>query len=103
MFLDLEVPPSVRPGVRPELLKALVDGVVCAFQTHLDQATVQYMASRIADEISVDPDDVTANLLASERAVCGARRQLMHGRRSRGCTEPLKPPVRGRASVAPSS
>jgi hypothetical protein len=80
VFLDLEVPPSARPGVRPELLKAVVDGVVCAFQTHLDQTTVRDMASRIADEISVDPDEVAANLLAPERAVLGARRQLVHSR-----------------------
>ena len=80
VFLDLEAPPSARPGVRPKLLKALVDGVVSAFQGHLDEATVRGLASRIANGINVDPNDVTAKLLASGRAVLGSRHLLVHSR-----------------------
>jgi hypothetical protein len=80
VFLDLEVPPSTGPGVRPELLKTVLDGVVCAFQTHVDETTVHDMVSRIADELNVDPNDVAQNLLASGRAVLGARHQLVHRR-----------------------
>lgn len=80
IYLDLEAPPSARPGVRPELLKALIDGVVSAFQAHLDKTTVLDMASRIANEINVDPYDVTTRLLASDRAVLGSRHSLVHSR-----------------------
>jgi hypothetical protein len=66
--------------VRPELLKTVLDGVVCAFQTHVDETTVHDMVSRIADELNVDPNDVAQNLLASGRAVLGARHQLLHRR-----------------------
>ena len=80
VFLELEVPPVAGAGVRPELLKAVVDGVVCAFHNHLDEVTVTGVASRIANQIAVEPEVVAATLLAPDCAVLGARPHLVHTR-----------------------
>jgi hypothetical protein len=80
VFLDLETPPSARPGVRSELVKALIDGVVSAFQAHLDDTTVPSIATKIANGINADPNEVAVKLLASGRAVLGLRHRLVHSR-----------------------
>ncbi|WP_157559862.1 hypothetical protein [Nocardioides sp. Soil777] len=78
VFLELQIPPVVSVGVRPELLKAVVDGVVCACHNHLDEATVTGVASRIANQIAVEQEVVAETLLAPDRAVLGARPRLAH-------------------------
>lgn len=80
VFLELEVPPVAGIGVRPELLKSVVDGVVCAFHNHLDEVTVTGVASRIANQIAVQPEVVAERLLALDRAVLGARPHLVRSR-----------------------
>lgn len=79
VFLDLEAPASVS-GIKPELVKPLVDGVICAFQAHLDESTVTDMASRIANDIQAAQEKVSKYLLAADRAVLGARLRLVHQR-----------------------
>lgn len=80
MFLELSVPPAAPVGVKPELVKSLVDGVVSAFQTHLDESTIDAVAARIANQIHADPNDVGRNLRREDRAVLGPRRRLVHAR-----------------------
>lgn len=80
VFLELEVPPGAGVGVRPEILKAVVDGVVCAFHNHLDEVTVTDVASRIANQIAVEPEVVAATLLAPDCAALGARPHLVRTR-----------------------
>lgn len=80
VFLELGVPPGAGTGVRPELLKSVVDGVVCAFHNHADEMTVTGVAGRIANQIAVAPEVVAATLLAPDGAVLGARPHLVHAR-----------------------
>lgn len=61
-------------------MKALIDGVVSAFQAHLDDTTVPSVAAKIANGINADPNDVAVKLLASGRAVLGSRHRLVHSR-----------------------
>lgn len=60
------------------LVKAIVDGVVCAFQAHTDRTNVGELAARVSRTLSVSPEAVEALLLNEDRAVLGAAPRLLH-------------------------
>jgi hypothetical protein len=78
VFLELEAPAGAAAGVAPALLKSLIDGVVSAFQNHLNHETVGDVATRIALAIGEKPAEVVAKLLSDERAVLGSQHQLVY-------------------------
>lgn len=78
VFLELDAPAGAAAGVAPGLLKSLIDGVVCAFQNHLNYETVGDVAARIALAIGEKPAEVAAKLLSDERAVLGSQHQLVY-------------------------
>lgn len=80
VFLEVVAPASTPPGVRPELVKSLVDGVICAFQNHLDQTTVADVAAGIAPTVAVPADLVATQLASGRRAVLGPKARLVHAR-----------------------
>lgn len=80
VFLELGVPPRAGTGVRPELLKSVVDGVVCAFHNHLNEMTMTGVASTIANQLAVAPEVIAATLSEPVYAVLGARPNLVHTR-----------------------
>jgi hypothetical protein len=51
VFLTLRSP-SARPELRPELIKALVDGTVAAFEAQRDQSTLPEVARRVGSALS---------------------------------------------------
>lgn len=77
VFLDLEVPAATSPGLAPELLKSLIDGVVCAFQSHRNRSTIGDITARIASQTGKDANDIAAKLLNHDRAVLGSEDQLV--------------------------
>ncbi len=80
VFLEVERPTSAPLSVRPDLVKSLVDGVVCSLQSHTDQSTIAEMARRIALQIQADPTEVAHHLLNRDRAVLGSEHRLVHAR-----------------------
>src|SRR5205085_2137984 len=64
-------------SLRPEAVKALVDGVVCALQAHTDRATLAQPAQRIAAMLGQPVEAIADSLCATDRAALGTRPQLV--------------------------
>jgi hypothetical protein len=88
---DLEAPFSVGLVLRPPagsiaapaaLIKGLVDGVICAFQSHRDIDTVVDVAQRLARTLPADEEEIQHELLGRRPPVLGAVRRLVHARGS---------------------
>lgn len=89
------IEPDTRFGVRIEvraprgrqpvwggLMKGIVDGVICAFQTHSDRPVSPEVLDRIAKATGAQPDEIERYLCDRSRAVLGVRRRLVSVYRS---------------------
>lgn len=72
VFLTLSHPSTKSGGANPELVKALVDGTVAAFQSHSDFASVDEIAARLAPITGQPASRIKQALLDDSRAVLGA-------------------------------
>jgi hypothetical protein len=78
VFLTLDFPRGTTVSVGPELVKALIDGTVAAFQgSSATDRTVQ-AAARVAAATGEQPGLITQLLTDSTRAVLGATGTLVH-------------------------
>ena len=78
---------EVRPphGHRPVwggLVKGIFDGVICAFQAHLDTTVLPEVVPRLAKALSADPDEIEGYLRSKRRAVLGEVQRLVAPYRS---------------------
>jgi hypothetical protein len=77
---------SIRPplgGTAPNLgalVKGVFDGVVCAFQAHMERASAPELAARVSRHVPADPADIEALLVDRTRAVLGTVPRLLHRR-----------------------
>ncbi len=102
VFLTLSHPRAKTVGADPELVKALMDSTVAAFQAHGNQGAVAEIAARLAVATGRPAGPIAQTLLNEER---GPRRHR-HARppaRNRGAMEPGRSPVHGRTGPAPAS
>jgi WD domain, G-beta repeat len=82
-----ETPFAVRVKVRPphglqpvlgNLVKGVIDGVVCAFQAHTDTAVLPQVVARLATVLPADPVEIEELLLDQRRAVLGVVPRLLY-------------------------
>ena len=78
VFLTLSHPHAKTVGADPELVKALVDGTVAAFQAHGNQRTVTEIATRLAAATGRPAGMIAQTLLNDGRAVLGVTDTLVH-------------------------
>jgi hypothetical protein len=71
VMLALAHPRPAAHVAGPELVKALIDGTVAAFQGHDDQTSLSEISRRIAGNVNQPPSAVAAMLANRERAVLG--------------------------------
>lgn len=71
-------PPTSSQPVVVRQVKAIVDGIVCAFQAHGKQATLGEMAARVARITGAAEDEIRAHLTDRERAALGVAKSLLH-------------------------
>ena len=80
VFLALGYPRTKTVGAGPELVKALIDGAVAAFQAHGDQASAAVIAARLAIVIGQPAGLIAQALLDDGRAVLGVTDRLVYSR-----------------------
>jgi hypothetical protein len=83
-----DTPFGVRIQIRPprkcdhvvgsELVKEILDGVVCAFQAHTDTSVLPEVVARLATVLPADPEEIEALLLDQRRAVLGVVQRLVY-------------------------
>ena len=78
VFLTLGYPRARSVGADPELVKALIDGTVAAFQAHGDQASAAVIAARLAVVTGQPAGLIAQALLDDGRAVLGVTDRLVH-------------------------
>lgn len=78
VFLTLSHPRTKTVHADPELVKALIDGTVAAFQAHGNHRTVTEIAARLAATTGRPADMITRTLLDDRRAVLGITDMLVH-------------------------
>jgi hypothetical protein len=61
-----------------ELVKSVIDGVVCAFQCHQDQASLSAVAEMLARALSASAQEIAAALSNDRRAVLGNVDRLVY-------------------------
>jgi hypothetical protein len=81
VFLTLSHPGTNSAGVNPELVKALIDGTVAAFESHDDFASVDEIAARLARITGQPTGLIKQALLDDGRAALGSDR-LVYLRRT---------------------
>lgn len=59
-------------------VKAIIDGIVCAFQAHGKETTLGEMAARVARITGATDDEIRMHLSDQERAVLGVAKSLLH-------------------------
>jgi hypothetical protein len=57
-------------------VKGIVDGVICAFQTHIDTTVLFEVATRLAKTLPAQPEEIAGYLRDERRAVLGIRPRL---------------------------
>jgi hypothetical protein len=77
VFLTLEYPRIKTVGADPELVKALIDGTVAAFQAHGDPASAAEIAARLAVTTGRQARLIEQALLDDARAVLGLGPRLV--------------------------
>jgi len=82
VLLTLSHPRAKTAGADPELVKALMDGTVAAFQAHGNQGTVAEIAARLAVATGRPAGLIARTLLNDGRAVLGVTDMLVHLRRT---------------------
>jgi hypothetical protein len=70
-------PPQGRQPVLGNLVKGIVDGVICAFQAHTDTAVLPEVVARLAAVLPADPVELEEHLLDQRRAVLGVVPRLV--------------------------
>jgi len=78
VFLTLSYPQAQTAGADPELVKALMDGTVAAFQAHGNHGTVAEIATRLAVATGRPAVLIAQTLLNDRRAVLGITGMLVH-------------------------
>lgn len=66
-----------QPGVKSELVKAILDGVICALQAHTDTAVLPDVTARLAASLSAGPAEIEKYLIDRRRAVLGTVPRLV--------------------------
>jgi hypothetical protein len=77
VFLTLSHPGTKSAGANPELVKAIIDGTVAAFQAHSDRASAAEIVDRLAVITRKRVDLIKQVLLDDRHAVLGTDR-LVH-------------------------
>jgi Protein of unknown function (DUF541) len=70
-------PPVTRQPVWGGLVKGVFDGVICAFQAHIDTVVLMEVAARLATVLPADSAEIEGHLLDQRRAVLGAVHRLV--------------------------
>jgi hypothetical protein len=70
-------PPHGRQPVLGGLVKGIFDGVICAFQAHIDTAVLPEVVARLAKDLPEHPENIEWHLLDQRRAVLGAVHRLV--------------------------
>jgi hypothetical protein len=78
VLLTLHHPGAWSAGAGPELVKALIDGTVAAFQAHGNRTSAAEIAARLAAATGSPPSLIARTLLDDSRAVLGATDRLVH-------------------------
>jgi hypothetical protein len=78
VFLTLYHPGTRSAGVGPELVKALIDGTVAAFQAHGSRSSAAEIATRLATATGSPASLIAQALLDDTRAVLGVSDRLVH-------------------------
>ncbi len=78
VFLTLSHPRAKTVGADPELVKALIDGTVAAFQAHGNQRAVAEIATRLAIATRRPAGLIAQTLLNDGRAVLGVTDMVVH-------------------------
>ncbi len=78
LFLTLDCPLGTTVAAGPELVKALIDGSVAAFQGSSPAGRLAQAAARIAATTGEEPSLMTQLLADAKRAVLGATGTLVH-------------------------
>lgn len=78
LFLTLDCPRGTTVVAAPELVKALIDGTVAAFQGSSATDRAAHAAARVAAGTGEQPGRITQLLADSTRAVLGATGALVH-------------------------
>jgi hypothetical protein len=78
VLLTLSHPGTKSAGANPELVKALIDGTVAAFQAHGDRASAAEIAARLAVTTGQSTGLIKQALLDDRRAVLGITDSLVH-------------------------
>ena len=78
VFLTLGYPRGRTASASPELVKALIDGTVAAFQAHGDPAGAGEIAARVAAGTGWPSGVITQMLTDDRRAVLGVVSKLVH-------------------------
>jgi hypothetical protein len=71
-------PPQGRQRVWGEMVKGILDGVICAFQAHTDRTVLPEVVARIAAVLPADPKEIEDHLLDQRRAVLGVKQRLVY-------------------------
>lgn len=80
--VELRPPHGDLPRIDANLVKGVIDGVVSAYQSHIDASTVGEVAARLATTIPASPSEIAVLLLDDRWAVLGAVPRLVHLRGS---------------------
>jgi hypothetical protein len=75
--VKIRPPQQISPGLNSNLVKGVIDGVVCAFQAHTDTSTSAEVAARLANALPANAEEIEALLLDRRWAVLGAVPQLV--------------------------
>jgi hypothetical protein len=78
IFLTLGYPRARSVGADPELVKALIDGTVAAFQAHGDRAGITEITARLAIATRRPAGLIARALLDDKQAVLGITGRLVH-------------------------
>jgi hypothetical protein len=80
VFLTLGYPTGRPIAATPELVKALIDGTVAAFQAHGNRQSVKEVAARVSATTSQPIDLIAETLLDDRHAVLGVVDKLLYPR-----------------------
>lgn len=71
-------PPRGRKPVWGNLVKEIFDGVICAFQAHIDTGGLDGVVARLGKYLPADPEEIRRLLLDQHWAVLGAVLRLVY-------------------------
>jgi hypothetical protein len=71
VFVQIRGSKKRQARVKSELMKAVLDGVICALQTHTDTSILPDITVRLAASLPADPGEIEEHLLNGSRAALG--------------------------------